>query len=102
MGTTAEEDDESSSVQQNMYSDEDESGDVSSHTGQNKKSAENDSGVKIAAKETQFVKRWRSLLVAVLALVAFGVCTGTYLFVVNESKDDYKLSVSSASVLYLL
>ena len=47
-----------------------------------------------AEKETKHLKCWRIVLVVVLVAVALGVCTGTYLFVQDESNEDYKLSVS--------
>ena len=49
---------------------------------------------KLAERETKHLKCWRIVLVVVLVAVAAGVCAGTYLFVQDESNEDYKLSVS--------
>jgi len=95
--------DESSSYHHITYNDNDEygQGDGSSNTGLTKKSSEIEDEPAIADKETMHVKRWRFVLVIVLASVALAVCTGTYLFVLDESNNDYKLSVSVMELFML-
>lgn len=73
--------------------------DISNETKTNKDlshtSPSDDGAVKpvLAEKETKHLRYWRIVLVVVLVSVATAVCTGTYLFVLDESNSDYKLSV---------